>query len=38
MACRGHHLDIIADKDSSHFCHRDQHFDIVGQFSVPRSP
>jgi FMN-dependent oxidoreductase (nitrilotriacetate monooxygenase family) len=39
--------EIVADKesgvflsraDAGHFEHRDRHFDISGQFSVPRSP
>jgi len=29
---------FLADPGAGHFEHRDAHFDIAGQFSVPRSP
>jgi FMN-dependent oxidoreductase (nitrilotriacetate monooxygenase family) len=29
---------FLADPDAGRFAHRDAHFDITGQFNVPRSP
>jgi FMN-dependent oxidoreductase (nitrilotriacetate monooxygenase family) len=29
---------FLADADAGRFAHRDSHFDISGQFNVPRSP